>query len=462
MKFDWANQTAVHPIGLAALVVLGLLTLILPRRYAAVPMLVMACMIPSRQRIVILELDWTFLRLLVLAGWLRVFVRGDPKSLKWIPLDTCVVALSSVILVASTLRTGSTDVLVRSLGVAFDEIGTYLLFRVWIRNWRDIEVVIRSLIAISVPVTLAMTFEHLTTRNLFHVFGGVPEFTLIRQGKLRCQGAFSHPILAGCFYASLLPLFAAQAFQKRSGAAWAAVGVVTSLACIYYSASSTPVMGAATVVLGGALFLVRDWMRPIRWALLGVLVSLHLVMQAPVWHLISRIDVVGGSTGWHRYILIDRAINRFGEWFLLGVSSTRHWGYGMQDVTNEYVLRGVNGGFLALVLFVALLALGFQSAGRIWRSERKIRARVVLAWALGVSLLSHVMMFLAVSYFGQIGIVFSLLLAMLGSLGSRVRVRSPRRLPSKAKPAEGPRPTPPLPGSSLGKELPPRERARVG
>lgn len=464
MEFDWANQTAVHPIGLAALVVLGLLTLVVPRRYAAVPMLVMTCMIPVRQRIVILDLDWTFLRLLVLVGCLRLLVRGDPKSLRWIPLDTCVVALSSVILVASTVRTGSPDVLVRSLGAAFDEVGMYLLFRVWIRSWRDIEVVIRSLIVVSVPVAIAMTYEHLTSRNIFHIFGGVPEFTLIRQGKLRAQGAFSHPILAGCFYASLLPVFAAQALQKRGGAVWAAVGVTTSLACIYFSASSTPVLGAAVAVLGGAFFLVRDWMRPIRWALLGLLVSLHIVMQAPVWHLVARIDVVGGSTGWHRYILIDRAIDRFGEWFLFGVDSTGHWGYGMQDVTNEYVLRAVQGGFFALVIFIALIAFGFQAAGRIWRSERRSRARMVLAWALGVSLFSHVMMFIAVSYFGQIGVIFSLLLAILASLATRSRVRvrrkSPKLTESGGNPALGA-----LPlglGGSLGKSLVEQRRPARG
>src|SRR5690554_6140609 len=124
-KFYWANETTLHPIGIAALVVLGLLTITLPRRYATVPLLIMACMIPSRQRIVTMELDWTFLRLLVLAGWVRVFLRSEPRRIRWIPLDTCVIALSAVTLLASTLRTGSTDILVRTLGTSFDSIGMY-------------------------------------------------------------------------------------------------------------------------------------------------------------------------------------------------------------------------------------------------------------------------------------------------------------------------------------------------
>ena len=39
--------------------------------------------------------------------------------------------------------------------------------------------------------------------------GGVPEITVVREGRLRCQGAFAHPILAGCFWAEQLPLIAA-------------------------------------------------------------------------------------------------------------------------------------------------------------------------------------------------------------------------------------------------------------
>lgn len=425
-KFDWANETALHPVGLAALVVLGLLTIALPRRYATVPILIMTCMIPSRQRIVILDLDWTFLRLLVLAGWLQVFVRSEPRTIRWIPLDTCIVGLSAVTLIASTLRTGSADILVRTLGTTFDSVGMYLLFRVWIRTWRDVDVVVRSLIVISIPVTLAMAYEHVTSWNMFHVFGGVPEFTLERQGKLRSQGAFSHPILAGCFWASLLPLFAAQAFGRR-GIPWAVTGVTAALLCVYFSASSTPMMGVVAAVVGGSLFLVREWMRPIRWAVLGVLVALHAVMNAPVWHLISRIDVVGGSTGWHRYILIDRAIHRFPEWALLGTSSTGHWGHGMQDVTNEYLIRGFAGGFLALCLLVATIAFGFQAAGRVWKSARRDRYRLILGWALGVSLFTHTVMFLAVSYFGQIGMVFTLLIATLASLSCRTRLRAVKR-----------------------------------
>jgi hypothetical protein len=71
-KFTWADQTLVHPLGLTALVVLALLQLALPRRQALLPMILMACLMSPRQRIVIATLDFTFLRILVISGWTRL------------------------------------------------------------------------------------------------------------------------------------------------------------------------------------------------------------------------------------------------------------------------------------------------------------------------------------------------------------------------------------------------------
>ena len=47
------NQTTVHPVGLMAVVILGLATLMLPRRWAFMPMLIMACFLAPGQRIVL-------------------------------------------------------------------------------------------------------------------------------------------------------------------------------------------------------------------------------------------------------------------------------------------------------------------------------------------------------------------------------------------------------------------------
>lgn len=416
ITFDWANQTELHPVGLAAVIVLGLVMLLVPRRYAIVPFLIMACFVASRQRIVVFTLDFNLLRVLVLFGWMRILLRAETIGFVWKSLDTVFLLWAISSTTAYTFLYGTTAALINRLGFMFDAAGMYFLFRVLIRNWDDVFAIMYAVIIISVPVALAFLFEKQTGRNVFSIFGGVPEFTVIRQGKLRCQGAFAHPILAGCFWASLAPVIAACWWREGTRRFISLLGLATSLVVVYTCASSTPMAALAVAGLGGMMWPLRHWMRFIVPGLTLSLVGLHLVMNAPVWHLISRIDLVGGSTGWHRFNLIDQAILHVDEWWLLGTTSTAHWGRGLSDLTNQYVLEGVSGGILTLALFLSTLAVAFISVGRIWRSVRGDRAKVALGWALGVSLFVHTMVFLAVSYFGQIVMIWYLLLAVIGSL----------------------------------------------
>src|ERR1035438_2272523 len=91
-------------------------------------------------------------------------------------------------------------------------------------------------------------------------------------------------------------------------------------------------------------------MRLLRWGILLALVGLHLVMKAPVWALISRIDLTGSSSGWHRYMLVDHCIRHFSDWWLLGFKSYNDWGWDMWDLSNQYVAYALTGGVLTLAL----------------------------------------------------------------------------------------------------------------
>lgn len=412
--FDWGGQTLLHPIAIIAVVILGIALIMLPRRYAILPMFILACFIPSRQRLVIMTLDFDLLRIMVLFGVARLLLRREYIGFSWKSIDTVLALYVVSAMLIRTLQQGTLSAFVSRLGFGFDAFGMYFLFRCLIRDWEDVDTVVFGVLLISIPVALAFLLENRTGRNAFSIFGGVPEITVVRFGRLRCQGAFSHPILAGCFWASLMPLFAARWWKSANDRFWAIMGLVTSSVIVACCVSSTPVMGVLAVLIGGLFFFLRRYMRVVRWGILLTLIGLHIVMQAPVWHLISRVSAIGGSTGWHRYNLINQTINHFSEWWLLGVQGTISWG--IVDTTNHYILEGLRGGFLTLVLFVAVISLCFKGTGVLWRRWSHDRYRLALSWALGVSLFAHCMQFLGVSYFGQINMVWFLLLAMIGSL----------------------------------------------
>jgi len=156
----YANQTTVNPVGLFILLVLGLFTLGLPRRWALLPMLVMACFVSSAQRIVVAGFDFDFLRILVLFGAFRVVIKNEYLSFQWRPLDTAVLlwGLSSALFY--TLRLASVSAFVNRLGFCFDAIGMYLLFRCLIRNWQEVDRMVKGLLWISIPLVLLFLIEN--------------------------------------------------------------------------------------------------------------------------------------------------------------------------------------------------------------------------------------------------------------------------------------------------------------
>lgn len=433
---DYHGVTTIHPLGLAIALLMGLALLLAPRRYAVWPMIATACLVASAQRIILLGLDFDLLRIMVLFGTARVFLRNEWRGFSWRPVDAAVLAWAITGTIAYTMLYSSVAAFKFKLGANYDAVGMYFLFRFLIRDWVDVRHAIVGFAFVSIPVAIAFAVEWSTARNMFAIFGGVREITWVREGRMRCQGAFSHPILAGTFWAAVLPLVAAMWWQGSRWRLLVAIQIPATLFIVFASGSATPVMGVAFAVLGGAVFFVRQWMSALRWTLLSLLVLLHLVMIAPVWHLVARVSVVGGSTGWHRFHLMDEAIDRVSEWWLIGTTSTGHWGYGLEDVTNQFVLEGVRGGLLTLLLFVAIIALSFRHVGMLVKSAEGDRPRQVLAWALGVSLFVHVASFIGVSYFGQIHMLWYLSLAMITGVTPQVSRQLVRRSVVSIRPAD--------------------------
>ena len=147
-----------------------------------------------------------------------------------------------------------------------------------------------------------------------------------------------------------------------------------------------------------------------------MLVGLQLVMKAPVWALIARVDLVGGSTGYHRYKMVDNFIKKFGEWWLVGEQSTKHWGWMMDDTCQEYIQMGIRGGVLSLVLFIALFVFIFGITGRALKRYDYDFGLQHRFWALGVTAFTHLVAFFGIAYFDQSVFQLYFLFAVAASL----------------------------------------------
>jgi hypothetical protein len=419
----YVAQTNINPLGLAFALVMGVLLVVLPRRYAVIPILMLICYMTMGTNIVVGGLNFTMLRLLLVFAWTRLVVRGEIRDLRLNRIDKAVIAFVISSLITYTLLWGTYDAFKNKLGLAYSVLGFFFLFRYLLRDFKDGIRVIRIAAVLIVPLALVMLLEKVTGHNSFAPLGGVPAISAVREGVTRCQGPFSHPILAGSFGATLLPIFGSLWAQKDKAAKLlACLGVVASAIIVFCAGSSGPMMAAMTGLVGLLAWPIRYKMRSVRWGIVALLLVLHLSMKAPVWFIIARIDIFSGNTGWHRAHLIDVAIRNLSDWWLVGTQSNENWDVFYDhnyDITNQYIAYGIDGGLITFSLFILIIVRCFSGVGTTLRAlQDQPQSTQMFLWALGAALLAHTANYFSISYFDQNIIAFYMLLAMISSLSN--------------------------------------------
>jgi hypothetical protein len=416
-----SQQSSVHPVIACAMLCVSVLLFLLPRRHLIVPLLSAGILIPMDQIVVVGPFHFPMIRVLVLFAWVRVvsITAGSGKALlgsRMNTVDKLVILFAAFdALDYIVLWQFSAQAFINRFGALFMVIGIYFLLRILIRNDEDILLAIKVLAYVSAVIALTMLIEHVTGQNPYGYLGGSRAWTrealMVRAEKLRAMGPFQHPILAGSFGGVSLPLFIGLWIKRQRFCA--VVGIASATIIVFASASSTPIMAYAVSLLAIALWPLRRQMRVIRWGVAICLVSLHLVMKAPVWALIQRIDLVGGSSGFHRYNLIDQFIRRFWDWWVFGVKDTRLWGPDLWDHANQYVAVGTTSGVLPLIMFISIIVFAFKYSGRARRRREDNRRESRFVWTLSAAVLANLVAFFGISYVDQTIVVWWGLLAMI-------------------------------------------------
>jgi hypothetical protein len=208
----------------------------------------------------------------------------------------------------------------------------------------------------------------------------------------------------------------------RNQRAMAIAGLLACGAIVVASASSGPMLSLIFSLTALMLWPWRSRMRWLRWGAVLGYIALDMVMNAPAYFTLARIDMTGSSTGWHRAELIDAAVKHISEWWLFGTDYTRHWmwyGVGWSnnhiDITNFYINMGVYGGLLLMFLFIRVLWKGFVFVGASCNPPHgtPVPGNAFMMWAMGSSLFAHAVTFISVSYFDQSVLFLYLTLAAI-------------------------------------------------
>lgn len=416
-----AAQTALHPLIAVLTLVAGLVLCFGRRDRALIAFLSAAILVPMDQVLLIGSVHFPMLRVLVLFGFARIAKSGSWSTKNLFAGGINKIDLSLLLFAIATAGCGillfqNSAAVVFQLGSFLSAVGVYLILRNLVRDEVDVLRLIEVFAILASGIALIMIYERATGHNPYALLGGarahVYASIMARADRFRAMGCFSHPILAGTFGAILLPMFVGLWLRDRKYRKTALMGIASATVITMASNSSTPMLGYLGGILALCLWPIRGWMRVLRWGILGTLVSLHMAMKAPVWHLISRIDLAGGSSSYHRYQLVDQCIRHFSDWWLIGVKDTADWGWDMWDTANQYVGTAESSGLITLILFLAIIVYGFKYLGDA-RKATKDKKRAWFLWALGAAMFANVVSFFGISYFDQTVVVWSGLLAAI-------------------------------------------------
>lgn len=431
----------------------------LRRNWAPIPLLASCCYMTIGQGVQLGPISLPVYRIVLAVGLLRVIVRRETIVGGINTIDKLIIAWAGWMVSASFFhewKPGSGPIY--ASGFVFNITLVYFLTRAWCSDLSALIAMLRVVAWLLVLVAVAMIAEHVLKKNVFGVFGGgVTESVYVRDGVIRAQGPFAHPILAGTVGAVCFPLMLAIWRRYRISAV---IGMATCLTIVFASTSSGPLMSLFMGVFGLLLWLCRSRVGVIRWAAIGLYVLADILMTRPAYYLISKIDLTGSSTGWHRSRLIESAFEHLSEWWAFGTDYTAHWmPYTLDgqhsDITNYYLFIGIIGGFPAMLLLIAIMWRAFVWVGEcVGQAPAAIQEQRFVIWCLGAGLFAHAGTSLSVAYFDQSMMFFWLNVGLISSMYSIVTMTaaaekgaSGAATPVVSRPVvavrRGQRPTPP-------------------
>jgi len=387
----------LNPAMAVAMLIVIALILTLPRNKVIVPFLLGCLTIPMQQVVVLGGQHFTVVRFLIIAALIRrAFSPANkfPGGLNGVDRMAILWAMTVEIMVS--LQWMEMQAFIHNLGDLLDMLGGYLVIRFFIPDTDTVWRTIKTLAVVCIIQGACMLNEQISHVNVFGYVGGIGPWLTVRDGKIRSEGALGC-INAGAFAGALIPLFLGLTSERKCRIL-ACAGLAGATAMVFTSNSSTSLLALAATALGVLFWPLRRQMRLVRWGLVLTLVALHLVMKAPVWALISRVDLTGSSSGYHRFYLVDNCIRHFSDWWLLGYKDYPQWGFMMFDCCNQFVVQAVCGGLLALVAYIAIFSRSFGAIGRARKRVRGDRRQEWRFWCLGTAIFSVVVAHFGINY----------------------------------------------------------------
>lgn len=378
--------------------------------------LVFAAILPTEVRITVAEQNLYAPRIVGFLLLPVVISRLVKTPIKFSFCDVGIVIAAAWMVFAFSVYYGPAEGVIRGGALAFDTAMPYLVARVSFRSLADI----RRFLVLVAPILFAagilMFLEVATSRYLVkpafaELFGERAAYedglevaredmsVNWRFGLLRAIGPFPHPILAGLFIISFLPLYLNSGLRKWPY--W--IGTMAAVFAIF-SVSSAAFIG---IILNVGL-LVADKLEKriefISWRVVipcfvGLMLVANMMTEKGIIPWLSRFTLNPQTAHYRRLIWRygSESVER-NPWFGIGFTGYERLHWMPQTVDNHWLLIAIRYGLLpAVVLLVValftILSLA-QASTKYQEADRKLLV------GIAVSLFTFTLLGFSVAFFG--------------------------------------------------------------
>ncbi|MBI1402406.1 MAG: hypothetical protein GC147_04250 [Porphyrobacter sp.] len=313
--------------------------------------------------------------------------------------DLCILVAVAWICVAMSLTSDWNEALTASVAHVADIGLAYFFARTAIADVRAFRMflvlILPGLLIVGVLTMIeSVTFTPII-QPLFSKLTGRPAeyYSSPRMGLLRAQGPFAHPISAGIFLGSFLPLYWTAGFRG-----WVRIAGVAGSLGSFFSVSS-----AALISLSASTgLLVYNWLTRhfvnLTWQLFFVFGAIFVFLtevgtKSGTFSLVIRFASLNSDTGYRRVLIWEYGSQNVAAhpWFGLGYGDWKRPVWMTDSVDNYWLLMAMRFGILPSVLiglavFLALVAImrkSMTSTGSDQQTERGV-AIALAVFALGL------------------------------------------------------------------------------
>jgi hypothetical protein len=381
---------------------------------------------------------------MLVAPWLIFQILAGRFRFRFI--DAMVGLAALWVVISFAVLDGVAKGLPAGVALGLDVLMPYLITRFTIRSTRDFMLLLIMLAPVALGIAALMVLESVTQTRFIRagaasIFGslGQAEYGAdvgplkeadIRYGLMRASGPFSHPILAGVFFAGLMPLYY---FSQLRG--WPRlVGLASGVGAVFTLSSSA--------FLGIIIFLVLavyDWLQKrvsfLNWpvflaATAAVLATLQVVTKSGLIAVLIRYTV-NPATGYYRLLIWEYGSRSVAKhpWFGIGYEPFEKLKWMTDSIDTIWLAIAVRNGLPPALLLGGAVVLAV--VGLALFVSRSVTSDGRLCLGIAITLTIFFVLGFTVSFFGGMLIWFVILVAVGTTFGQFARPQVRRMAPPR-------------------------------